>query len=489
MMWFEISLLPFMLLCEFATGQVSFVEPTQYELQDGGDYYLNMSYCPFSVENEFNFTGRCYCWYNTTTSKTECSIPGPTLIMYNGTSFTLTLTNSMTGDDEICESCSNAPKDPDVINIHTHGLHISGTEDDPFIYILPNDNNYHTYNFDILSSHYPGTHWYHSHWHGAVTYHLSSGAFGALIVKNDKEDNTLYQDSNLYNMKSYIIEFSFFWAIDESNCDCDSSSGWSDEVGSFTYLSQCDLWCEMDSTQRSQSGASYDLELFGNTSYTPCETDRRRRRRRNSRRSRRSRRRLLQGSGGSGGDPTGCTPAEETHTRKYYLVNGQFEPIIDNTHSNGKWYVNEWRIFRLLGAQGEFTFQLYFDEYSSTCEYYLLGRDGVYLNRSSDDDRDLCSSLYGCYYFLQSGGRADIAVKCSSPGDYEINLSKTDYYAFFDSYPRAYETTSDNKDAWNDVLFKFTIYAPDGSDDFSNRYAYVYIFTFLKCMYTHNRKL
>ena len=37
--------------------------------------------------------------------------------------------------DEICEECSNSLKDSHVTNLHTHGLHVSGNEDDPFINI------------------------------------------------------------------------------------------------------------------------------------------------------------------------------------------------------------------------------------------------------------------------------------------------------------------------------------------------------------------
>ena len=444
-----------------------------------------MSYCPFNVPDQFNFTGRCWCWYDTTTLETKCSIPGPTLIMYNGTSFTLTVTNSMTGSDEICETCHNQPKDPDITNLHTHGLHVSGDEDDPFIYILPNNNYYNTYNVEILSTHYPGTHWYHSHWHGSVTYQLSTGAFGALIVKNDQQDNSDYQDINLYNMKSYTIVFSWIWGLDKSDCDCDDDIEFIDTAAQFSIPTQCDIWCTMDSTQRSLSGAQYDMVLLGDTSYTSCTTDRRRsrNRRRMGASAKEHRRRLLQGGGGGGsgggsggggggGDPSGCTPQETTHSRQYYLVNGQFEPIIDDTHSNGKWYVDEWRIFRLIGAQTEHLFQFYFDTYDNTCQYYLLSRDGVYLDRDNNNERNLCNSPYDCYFFLQSGGRADIAIKCDTDGEYEINLSQTNYYDFFPEFPRAYETTSDNFDSWNDFLFKFTIYPNDESNDYLNRFDY-----------------
>ena len=69
----------------------------------------------------------------------------------------------------------------------------------------------------------------------------------------------------------------------------------------------------------------------------------------------------------------------------------------------------------------------------------MLARDGVYLNRSSNSERNLCNSPYDCFYFLQS---ADIAIKCDTVGEYEINLSQTNYYDFFSEFPRAYETTS-----------------------------------------------
>ena len=67
-------------LLKTGSCQTSFSEPTQYELEDGGDYYLNMSYCPFNVENEFNFTGRCWCWYTVyieLISISLCSVNAP----------------------------------------------------------------------------------------------------------------------------------------------------------------------------------------------------------------------------------------------------------------------------------------------------------------------------------------------------------------------------------------------------------------------------
>ena len=85
-------------------------------------------------------------------------------------------------------------------------------------------------------------------------------------------------------MKSYIIEFSWFWAMDESDCDRDDVIEFIDIAGQFSIPPQCDLWCTIDSTQRDLSRAEYDMTLLGNTSYTSCATDRRRRRRARRRR-------------------------------------------------------------------------------------------------------------------------------------------------------------------------------------------------------------
>ena len=82
----------------------------------------------------------------------------------------------------------NVFRDPNVSNIHTHGLHISGES--------PGDDVTRSFEgqaggdfvYDIPANHMGGTFWYHAHHHGSTYLQVSAGAFG-LIVIDDQFDN------------------------------------------------------------------------------------------------------------------------------------------------------------------------------------------------------------------------------------------------------------------------------------------------------------
>lgn len=76
-------------------------------------------------------------------------------------------------------------------NIHTHGLHISGSgnADDPSRHVSPGMCLKYYYN--IPSDHMGGTYWMHSHYHGQTQTQVSGGAFGMLII----EENTSLLDN------------------------------------------------------------------------------------------------------------------------------------------------------------------------------------------------------------------------------------------------------------------------------------------------------
>ena len=78
-------------------------------------------------------------------------------------------------------------RDPNVSNLHTHGLHISG--------MSPGDDVTRSFEgqaggdfvYDIPADHMGGTFWYHAHHHGSTYLQVSAGAFG-LIVIDDQFD-------------------------------------------------------------------------------------------------------------------------------------------------------------------------------------------------------------------------------------------------------------------------------------------------------------
>jgi len=134
---------------------------------------------------------------------------GPTLRIRPGDKFDAKLINSLSyseSEGDGSHSMTN-PHGFDVINLHTHGLHVSpnspsdnvllsiypqGTPD----YVLQDCGNesgqancvtgQYRYSYNIPSNHPSGTYWYHAHKHGAVSMHLADGFAGALIIEDPK---------------------------------------------------------------------------------------------------------------------------------------------------------------------------------------------------------------------------------------------------------------------------------------------------------------
>lgn len=113
------------------------------------------------------------------------SIPGPTITMEPGNKYVLQFRNLLTYEPQSEEH--NVFKDPNVSNLHTHGLHISGES--------PGDDVTRSFEgqaggdfvYDIPADHMGGTFWYHAHHHGSTFLQVSAGAFGLLVI-DDKFD-------------------------------------------------------------------------------------------------------------------------------------------------------------------------------------------------------------------------------------------------------------------------------------------------------------
>lgn len=138
------------------------------------------------------------------------SVPGPTLTVSPGTTIRVKFNNKLTyqpeskssrfvaeetGVDgtilyktttELNKSRLNKFNDPDIANLHFHGLHVSGIlpSDDTTLEVLPQES--FEYVVNIPEDHEPGIHWVHPHHHGSSTLHLVGGAALAMIVKDTK---------------------------------------------------------------------------------------------------------------------------------------------------------------------------------------------------------------------------------------------------------------------------------------------------------------
>ncbi|MDH3336517.1 MAG: multicopper oxidase domain-containing protein [Gammaproteobacteria bacterium] len=110
----------------------------------------------------------------------QYSIPGPTLIMQPGGQYVMQFKNLL--PHEALTHDHNTFTDPNVTNVHTHGLHISGESPGDDVTRAFEGRRGGDYVYDIPANHMGGTFWYHAHHHGSTFLQVSSGAFGLIII-------------------------------------------------------------------------------------------------------------------------------------------------------------------------------------------------------------------------------------------------------------------------------------------------------------------
>ena len=114
------------------------------------------------------------------------SIPGPTIIMEPGNKYVLRFKNTLPYQPLVEEQ--NIYKDPNVTNVHTHGLHISGESPGDDVTRFFEGGFGGDYVYEIPADHMGGTFWYHAHHHGSTFLQVSSGAFGLIIIDDAGDD-------------------------------------------------------------------------------------------------------------------------------------------------------------------------------------------------------------------------------------------------------------------------------------------------------------
>ena len=95
--------------------------------------------------------------------------PGPTLTVHPGDHMNITLVNHL---DE-------------PTSLHTHGLHVPPSQDNPFLMVEPGQS--YTYRYDIPADQQAGTYWYHPHVHGSSAEQVAAGLVGAILVEDDTD--------------------------------------------------------------------------------------------------------------------------------------------------------------------------------------------------------------------------------------------------------------------------------------------------------------
>lgn len=124
---------------------------------------------------------------------------GPTLRVQSNDRLSIRLLNDLPSEPETLSGhdINIPPHGSNTTNLHTHGLHASPEDngDNPLLEVLPNGSQ----NYEIrlgtsnpagmaVATHPPGTHWYHSHKHGAAAIQLASGMAGVLIVEGGLDE-------------------------------------------------------------------------------------------------------------------------------------------------------------------------------------------------------------------------------------------------------------------------------------------------------------
>ena len=111
---------------------------------------------------------------------TDYTIPGPTFRMAPGSKYVLRFKNTL--PYQPASTAHNEFKDPNVTNVHTHGLHISGESPSDDVTRFFEGGFGGDFVYDIPADHMGGTFWYHAHHHGSTFLQVASGAFGQIII-------------------------------------------------------------------------------------------------------------------------------------------------------------------------------------------------------------------------------------------------------------------------------------------------------------------
>lgn len=220
-----VAILPAFIATAYAQscGPDTVANPASFQWEDKGTHLfgvLEMGEASFTINGE-TLTTRAY-----RQGGGEYSIPGPTIVMEPGKKYVLRFKNTLPYQPLVEDH--NVFKDPNVTNVHTHGLHISGESPGDDVTRFFEGGFGGDYVYDIPANHMGGTYWYHAHHHGSTFLQVSSGAFGLIII-DDSNDGL---PSNVANMVEQHLAFGFLEPGNAKGTGGDSlisgtfSSGW-----------------------------------------------------------------------------------------------------------------------------------------------------------------------------------------------------------------------------------------------------------------------
>jgi FtsP/CotA-like multicopper oxidase with cupredoxin domain len=305
------------------------------------------------------------------------SVPGPTLTVSPGTIMKIRFRNELTYQPESFSSRvvvkgKNSEymqttemdltrlgkyNDPDMGSLHFHGLHISNVlpSDDTTLAVMPQEE--FLYVINIPEDHQPGLHWIHSHHRGSSSLHLVGGAAMALIIKDpDNETETSISVAETEGSSSGNAISSRFLPPEVRKAE-----------ERILVVQDWDIYEALLTAHK--AGDKRLMESF---------------------------------EGIRGGESIG---------QRFVTVNGKYQPIA--TISRGKW--ERWRFLYAGWQDLPLDFGITVDGNQADCEFYLLAKDGIYIN---DYPRGPMLSNSQGYTMLPipPGGRADFMVRCHNVG-------------------------------------------------------------------------
>lgn len=174
---------------------------------------------------------------------------GPTIAVSPGDTLAVNVTNNLPSTTVDCPESINTPNCFNVINLHTHGLHVSpsGNSDNVFVSINPGSS--FTYDYNIPANHPAGTFWFHPHHHGGVATSVSSGLEGVLIINGTRTYANRAQNGGMADIDTLLhnssgqafpdrvimfqqIAYGCFSDAQDQDLETDSTGAWTCPSGS-----------------------------------------------------------------------------------------------------------------------------------------------------------------------------------------------------------------------------------------------------------------
>ena len=165
-------------------GAAAAAVPTPPDLTWAEGNRGHLEFVPYTMQLNSG-TIRTRAWKDALSTR-EVLLPPPILRFRRGESYSVVVRNSL--PDGPTSGAHNTLKDPNIFNLHTHGLHISGETPSDDVWRRIGYQECAEYVYHIPTEHLGGTHFYHPHHHGSTFLHISGGAMGMIIVEDDAAD-------------------------------------------------------------------------------------------------------------------------------------------------------------------------------------------------------------------------------------------------------------------------------------------------------------